>query len=43
MPFKSRKQRAFMFAKHPDIARKWAEKYGVPKKLPLYAKRKKNG
>jgi hypothetical protein len=24
MPFKSAKQRRFMFAKHPKIARRWA-------------------
>jgi hypothetical protein len=28
MPFKSEKQRKFMWAKHPDIARRWTEKYG---------------
>jgi hypothetical protein len=28
MPFKSGKQRKFLWAKHPKIARKWAEKYG---------------
>lgn len=30
MPFKSAKQRAFLFAEHPDIARRWAneEKMG---------------
>lgn len=29
MPFRSRKQRRFMFAKHPTIARRWARKYGT--------------
>ena len=28
MPFKSAKQRKFMYAKHPEIAEKWARKYG---------------
>jgi hypothetical protein len=28
MPFKSKKQRAFMYAKHPKIAKRWAKKYG---------------
>lgn len=28
MPFKSVKQRKFMWAQHPDIARKWTDKYG---------------
>lgn len=33
MPFKSEKQRRFMWAKHPEIARRWAHKYGSkPKK-----------
>lgn len=29
MPFKSVKQRKFMFAKHPDIAKRWVKKYGA--------------
>ena len=29
MPFKSKKQRAFLFAKKPRLARKWARKYGT--------------
>lgn len=28
MPFRSGKQRRFMFAKHPKIAKRWAKKYG---------------
>jgi len=35
MPYRSAKQRAFMHAKHPRIAKKWDRKYGgkiVPKK-----------
>jgi hypothetical protein len=28
MPFRSAKQRAFMYAKHPKLAKKWAKKYG---------------
>ena len=28
MPFKSEKQRRFMWSKHPDIAKRWTEKYG---------------
>lgn len=28
MPFRSRKQRKFMYAKHPRIAKRWAKKYG---------------
>lgn len=28
MPFKSTKQRKFMYAKLPKLAKKWAKKYG---------------
>lgn len=28
MPFKSVKQRRYMFAKHPEIAKRWVKKYG---------------
>lgn len=34
MPFKSVAQQHFMFAKHPKVAQKWADKYGVPSDLP---------
>lgn len=29
MPFKSEKQKRFLFAKHPKIAKRWAKKYGT--------------
>ena len=29
MPFKSLKQKAYMFANLPKIAKKWAKKYGT--------------
>lgn len=28
MPFKSEKQRAYLWANHPDIAKRWSDKYG---------------
>jgi hypothetical protein len=28
MPFRSKKQRRYMWAKHPDIATKWTREYG---------------
>ena len=28
MPFRSEKQRKFMYSQHPEIARKWSKKYG---------------
>lgn len=34
MPFESKAQMRFMFARHPKIAKRWAKKYGVSKKLP---------
>lgn len=32
MPFKSAKQQGYMFVHHPEIARRWAHKYGTIKK-----------
>lgn len=29
MPFKSKKQKKYMFANIPEIAKKWAKKYGT--------------
>lgn len=37
MPFKSEKQRRYLWREHPDIARKWADKYPQKGKLPMYA------
>lgn len=28
MPFRSEAQRRFLWAKHPDIARRWTDEYG---------------
>ena len=28
MPFKSEKQRRYLWAKHPEIAKRWTKKYG---------------
>lgn len=39
MPFRSAKQRRFMFAKHPAIAKRWAKKYGT-KPRPRKGRRK---
>jgi hypothetical protein len=41
MPFKSKAQMRMMFAKHPEIAKDWADKYGVPKDLPEKKKKPK--
>lgn len=33
MPFQSEKQRRYLWAKHPDIARRWSKEYGsTPRK-----------
>jgi hypothetical protein len=37
MPFKSEKQRRFLWSQHPDIAKRWAKEYPGQKDLPLYA------
>ena len=39
MPFKSEKQRRFLYAKHPKIAKRWTAKYGS--KIVKHAKPKK--
>lgn len=42
MPFKSEKQRRYLWATHPDIAKEWAHKYPASNKgLPMYADDKK--
>lgn len=41
MPFKSEKQRRFLWAEHPDIAKRWAHEYpDSNKNLPMYAAKK---
>ena len=41
MPFKSEKQRKFLWANEPEIAKKWTAKYGSnPVKKILHKKRK---
>lgn len=42
MPIKSKAQLRFMFAKHPDIAKRWVAKYGLAKNLPEHKKAKIN-
>ena len=42
MPFKSKKQRRFMYARHPEIARRWTAKYGA-KIRPGKRKRRRAG
>ena len=41
MPFKSKAQRAEMFANQPEIAKRWAKETHKNKKLPEHVKKKK--
>jgi len=34
VPFKSESQRRFLWARHPEVAKRWAAKYDTPKNLP---------
>ena len=42
MPFRSEAQRKLMYAKHPDIAKRWSAKYGskVVKSKPMKKSKK---
>ncbi len=41
MPFKSEKQRRFLWAEHPELAKRWAHEYPESNKgLPMYAHKK---
>ena len=41
MPYRSEKQRRFMHAKHPDIAKRWDREYGGKIQPKKTAKKKK--
>lgn len=42
MPFKSEKQRKWMYANDPEMAKEWEEHTPKGKKLPEYAPKKKS-
>lgn len=42
MPFVSEAQRRYLYMHHPEIAKKWENKYGTPKRLPYHKKKKKH-
>lgn len=42
MPFKSKAQAKYMYAKHPEIAKEFASKTKSIKKLPEHVKAKKS-
>lgn len=39
MPFRSEAQRRYLWMYEPEVARRWATKYGTPSKLPYHVKR----
>jgi hypothetical protein len=41
MPFKSSKQRAFLYSQHPEIAKRWEKETPKGKKLPKYVSHSK--
>lgn len=41
MPFKSESQRRYLWKNEPEVAKKWADKYGTPKDLPYHKAAKK--
>jgi hypothetical protein len=41
LPFKSRSQERYMFAKHPGIAKRWLREFGQPKDLPEHVRRRR--
>ena len=46
MPFRSEKQRRFMYSQHPEIAKRWSKDYGgkiMKKKKKDKPKKKKAG
>lgn len=43
MPFQSEAQRRLLWAKHPEIAKKWAAEYPGQKNLPYHKGEKSRG
>lgn len=41
MPFRSVRQRKYMYAKLPKLAKKWAKKYGTKIRPKIRSKKKK--
>jgi len=37
MPFKSQKQKKFMYMKHPEIAKRWSKEYPNQSNLPEHS------
>lgn len=41
MPFRSQAQRKFLYANHPEIAKRWSAEFPNQGKLPVHVKKKK--
>lgn len=41
MPFRSKKQMRFLYARKPEVAKRWASEYDVPEDLPATVKIRK--
>lgn len=41
MPFKSKQQRKYMYARHPEMAKRWEEETPTGKRLPQKLGRKR--
>jgi len=39
MPFSSHAQRKFMYARHPEIAKRWRKESGPQRGLPAYSRK----
>lgn len=42
MPFRSEKQRRFMFKNHPEIAKRWTKEYGAAIQKKINEKKNEN-
>lgn len=43
MPFKSEKQRRYLWSQEPEVAKKWAKETPKGKKLPMYSVKAASG
>lgn len=43
MPFKSEKQRRYLYSQEPEVAKKWAKETPKGKKLPMYSVKAASG
>lgn len=41
MPFRSKAQERYLYAQHPELARRWQKLYGQPENLPEHVKPKR--